>query len=48
MIPVSDDKVAEFNQIASAATYDWDLEINNNDLALDKDIIGALQSIHAS
>src|SRR5574342_1244579 len=29
-IAVSDDRVAEFNKIASAVTYNWDLEINNN------------------
>jgi len=45
-IPVSDDRVAEFNKIASAVTYDWDLEINNNDPAPDKEIINAIQSIN--
>lgn len=45
-IPVSDDRVAEFNKIASAVTYDWDLEINNNDPASDEDIIEAIQSIN--
>jgi shikimate kinase len=44
-IAVSDDKVAEFNKIASTVTCDWDLEINNNDLASDKDILDAIQSI---
>jgi len=44
-IPVSDDKVEEFNKIASAVTYDWDLEIDNNDLVPDKDILNAIQSI---
>lgn len=43
-IAVSDDRVAELNQIASAVDYDWDLEINNNDLATDKDIVDAIQS----
>ena len=42
-----DDKVVEFNEIASAVTYTWDLEINNNDLTPDKDIISAIQSINA-
>ena len=46
-IAVSDDKVVEFNEIASAVTYTWDLEINNNDLTPDKDIISAIQSINA-
>lgn len=45
-IPVSDDKVAEFNKIASTVTYDWDLEINNNELTPDKDILDAIQSIN--
>jgi len=44
-IPVSDDKVAEFNQFASAVTFNWDLEINNNDLTPDEEIVGAIQSI---
>ena len=45
-IPVSDDKVEEFNKIASLATYDWDLEINNDNPASDKEIINAIQSIN--
>ena len=45
-IAVSDDKVIEFNKIAAAVTYDWDLEINNNDPAADEDIINAIQSIN--
>jgi hypothetical protein len=45
-ISVSDDRVAEFNQLASAVTYDWDLEIDNNDQAPDTDIINAIQSVN--
>lgn len=45
-IAVSDARVAELNQIASAVNYDWDLEINNNDLATDKDIVDAIQLIN--
>ena len=45
-IAVSDDRVAEINQIASAVDYDWDLKIDNNDLATDKDIVDAIQSIN--
>lgn len=45
-IPVSDDRVTEFNKIASAVTYDWDLEINNNEFATDEEIIEAIQSIN--
>jgi hypothetical protein len=45
-IAVSDDKVVEFNKIAAKVTYDWALEINNNDPASDVDIISAIQSIN--
>jgi len=45
-IAVSDDRVAEFNQVASLVTYNWDLEINNNKLTPDKDILDAIQSIN--
>ena len=45
-IAVSDDRVAEFNQLASAVTHDWDLEISNDNPASDKDIINAIQSIN--
>jgi len=47
-IAVSDDKVAEFNKIASAVTYNWDLEINNNEPIPDEEIINAIQSINDS
>ncbi len=46
-IAVSDDKVAELNKIASAVTYHWNLEINNNELTPDQDIINAVQSINS-
>lgn len=45
-IPVSDDRVKEFNQLASAVTFDWDLEINNDEPAADEEIIKAIQSIN--
>jgi len=45
-IPVSDDKVSEFNQLATAVTHDWDLEIDNNDPASDQDILAAILSIN--
>ena len=45
-IAVSDDKIAEFNQLASAVTYNWNLDINNNDAISDKDILDAIQSIN--
>ena len=38
-IPVSDDKVVEYNRIAAAVSYDWDAEINNNEFASDEDIL---------
>lgn len=47
-IAVSDDKVTEFNKIAATVTYDWDLEINNNEFAVDEDIIRAIQSINGA
>jgi len=45
-IAVSDDKVEEYNKNASAVTYPWNLEINNNDLTPDEDILDAIQSIN--
>jgi len=45
-IAVSDDRVAEFNQLAAAVTYHWDLEIDNNDPAPDDDSVSAIQSIN--
>jgi len=45
-IPVSDDKVEEFNKLASVVTYAWALEIDNNDQTPDTDIINAIQSIN--
>jgi hypothetical protein len=45
-IAVSDHRVVELNQIAATVNYDWDLEINNNDLATDKDIVAVIQSIN--
>jgi len=47
-IPVSDDRVTEFNQLASAVTYQWDLEINNNEFATSAEIIKTIQSINHS
>lgn len=42
-ISISDEKVEQYNQIAAAVVYDWDLEINNNDLATDEEILTAIQ-----
>lgn len=44
-IAVSDDKVIEYNKIAATVSYDWHLEINNNQPASDEDILAAIQSI---
>lgn len=44
-IPVSDDKVLEYNQIAAGVTYDWDLEIDNNGPAEDAEILSAILAL---
>lgn len=45
-ISVSDDKIAEYNTIAAGVRYNWDLEIDNDGPASDRDIIEAIQSIN--
>lgn len=47
-IAVADDKVLEYNRIAAQVTYDWALEIDNNQLATEAEIISALQALAAS
>ncbi len=44
-IPVSDDKVMEYNRIAAAITYEWDAEIDNNAPASDDEILRIILSI---
>ncbi|GAB4579391.1 MAG: hypothetical protein Fur0022_21290 [Anaerolineales bacterium] len=44
-IPVSDDKVMEYNQIAAQVTYPWALEIDNNGPAPAETILTAIQSL---
>ncbi|MBD3886334.1 hypothetical protein IFO70_32100 [Phormidium tenue FACHB-886] len=44
-IPVSDDKVEQYNQIAARVVYDWDLEINNNAPATDDEVLAAVQPL---
>lgn len=44
-IPVSDDKVEEYNKIAAQVSYNWDQIIDNNDLATDTEIIKLIQAI---
>ena len=46
-IAVSDNKVIEYNKIAAAVTFAWDLEINNDHSASDADILAAFQTIGA-
>jgi head-tail adaptor len=43
-IAVSDEKVEEYNQIAAAVRYDWDLDINNTSPASDAVILAAIQT----
>ncbi len=38
-IPISDDKVVEYNKIASQVNFDWDLEIDNNKFASESEIL---------
>jgi shikimate kinase len=44
-IAVSDDKVIEYNQIATSVNYDWVLEIDNNGSAPDAEIIQAILTL---
>lgn len=44
-IAVSDDKVEQYNQIAAAVRYDWDLEINNDAPASDQAILDAIRAM---
>lgn len=44
-IPVSDDKVEQYNQIAAKVVYDWDLEINNNAPATDDEVLAVIQTL---
>ncbi len=46
-LAVSDEKVSEYNKIAAAVTYDWDLEIDNNSPASEAELLAAIQSIGA-
>ncbi len=46
-LAVSDEKVSEYNKIAAAVTYDWDLEIDNNSPTSEAELLAAIQSIGA-
>jgi shikimate kinase len=44
-IAVSDDKVVEYNKIAAQVSYDWALEINNEQPASDHAILAAISKL---
>ncbi len=44
-IPLSIDKIEEYNGITAQVFYDWDLIIGNNHLASEEEIIDAIQKI---
>lgn len=46
-IPVSDEKVMEYNQAAAGMSYDWVLEIDNNQPLSDEELLRAVGTIEA-
>ncbi|MBD2539627.1 shikimate kinase [Coleofasciculus sp. FACHB-SPT36] len=44
-IPVSDEKVEEYNKIAASINHQWDAVIDNNSPATDEDILRVIESI---
>ncbi|MBF2027058.1 MAG: shikimate kinase [Oscillatoriales cyanobacterium C42_A2020_001] len=44
-IPVSDEKVEEYNRIAASIEHQWDAVIDNNNLATDQEILSVIQSL---
>ena len=44
-IPVSDDQVTAYNQMAATVSYPWALEIDNNLPASDAEILAAIRSL---
>ncbi len=44
-IPVSDNKVEEYNRIAAQVEYDWDLVIDNNGPASEDEILRAFRTL---
>lgn len=44
-IPVSDDKVMEYNRIAAAVAYSWDAEIDNNGPTSQEEILRIIHSL---
>lgn len=47
-ILVSDGKVVEYNGIAAAVSYEWDLEINNRDPLSEADLLAAIRQLWLS
>lgn len=44
-IPVSDEKVQEYNQIAAKVDHPWDAIVDNNALAADEEILKVIASL---
>lgn len=44
-IPVSDEKVQEYNRIAASINHPWDAVIDNNDPATDQALLKAIASV---
>jgi hypothetical protein len=44
-IAIPEERVAEYNRIAAAVQYDWDLEIDNTSPASDTEIVAAIQRL---
>lgn len=44
-IPVSDEKVREYNRIAASVNHPWDAVIDNNGPAMDEEILKTLASV---
>jgi predicted ABC-type ATPase len=47
-IPVSDDKVVEYNQVAARVVHDWAGEIDNNGPATTAEIMTAIEAVRSS
>jgi shikimate kinase len=46
-IPVSDEKVQEYNQIAARVDHPWDAIVDNNALATDEEILKVIESLRS-
>jgi shikimate kinase len=47
-IPISDDKVEEYNKIAASVYHSWDAILDNNTLATDEEILKVVESLRSS